>query len=264
MATRVWVGGTGTWDATDTTHWAAASGGAGGQSVPTSADDAAFDSASGGGTITINGNFTVKSLTTGTYTGTLDWSVNNNNLIVLGTAAFSDFAANAKTFKFGSGTFQADSITLFQGSGITFQPGTSLWKAVVAGPPATSFSLSLVNSFTWPNIEVGPDTSWPLHTFANSPVITNLTLTGPAKIRGNITITVTNLTGTASAKGKGPEVRGEPTQTWVLTNPGVFHWAVLRGLNFTSAGIRAYNSMNGGGCTNVTFSPPKYGRIIGG
>lgn len=44
--TRYWVGGTGTWDATTTTKWSASSGGAGGASVPTSADAVIFDSAS--------------------------------------------------------------------------------------------------------------------------------------------------------------------------------------------------------------------------
>jgi len=44
--TRYWVGGTGTWDATTTTKWSDSSGGAGGFSVPTSADAVVFDSAS--------------------------------------------------------------------------------------------------------------------------------------------------------------------------------------------------------------------------
>lgn len=44
--TRYWVGGTGTWDATTTTKWSATSGGAGGASVPTSADAVIFDSLS--------------------------------------------------------------------------------------------------------------------------------------------------------------------------------------------------------------------------
>jgi hypothetical protein len=54
MANRFWVGGTGTWDAADTTHWAATSGGAGGQSVPGAGDAVTFDGASGGGTVTVN------------------------------------------------------------------------------------------------------------------------------------------------------------------------------------------------------------------
>lgn len=43
MAARFWVGGTGNWDASTTTHWAATSGGAGGASVPTSSDTVTFD-----------------------------------------------------------------------------------------------------------------------------------------------------------------------------------------------------------------------------
>ena len=54
MANRYWVGGTGTWDGTDTTHWASSSGGAGGASIPTAADNAFFDANSGGGTVTLD------------------------------------------------------------------------------------------------------------------------------------------------------------------------------------------------------------------
>ena len=51
MADRYWVGGTGSWDTTTTTNWSASSGGAGGASVPTSADNVFFDQA---GTYTVN------------------------------------------------------------------------------------------------------------------------------------------------------------------------------------------------------------------
>jgi hypothetical protein len=48
MALRYWVSAIdATWDATAGTKWALTSGGAGGQSVPTSADDAIFDANSG-------------------------------------------------------------------------------------------------------------------------------------------------------------------------------------------------------------------------
>ena len=43
MANRYWVGGTGNWDASTTTHWSDTSGGAGGFSIPTSADNVYFD-----------------------------------------------------------------------------------------------------------------------------------------------------------------------------------------------------------------------------
>jgi len=50
MATRYWVGGTGSWTSTATTNWAATSGGASGASAPTATDDVVFDNLSNVGT----------------------------------------------------------------------------------------------------------------------------------------------------------------------------------------------------------------------
>jgi hypothetical protein len=47
MANRYWVGGSANWDGTAGTKWATTSGGAGGASVPTSADTVYFDANSG-------------------------------------------------------------------------------------------------------------------------------------------------------------------------------------------------------------------------
>lgn len=69
MADRYWVGGTGTWDGSNTTNWSTSSGGSGGASVPTSADNVIFDNGSDAGAnyaVTISGtrvcaDFTVAS-----------------------------------------------------------------------------------------------------------------------------------------------------------------------------------------------------------
>ena len=72
MANRYWVGGTANWDGTAGTKWALTSGGAGGQAVPTSADDVFFDGNSGAVTCTIAaGNTGAKSITCTGFTGTL-------------------------------------------------------------------------------------------------------------------------------------------------------------------------------------------------
>ena len=85
MADRYWVGGTGNWDATNTTNWSATSGGTGGASVPTQNDDVYLDVNSGVGTITATASicksFYCNNQNTGRYSGTL----------VLGTAAFQSF-----------------------------------------------------------------------------------------------------------------------------------------------------------------------------
>ena len=73
MASRYWVGGTAAWDGTAGTKWALTSGGAGGQAVPTSADDVFFDAASGAVTVTVGATGNCNTLTftgfTGTFTG---------------------------------------------------------------------------------------------------------------------------------------------------------------------------------------------------
>jgi hypothetical protein len=57
MADRYWVGGTGTWNSSNTANWSATSGGAGGASVPGGSDDVFFDSASNATSYTVNFSF---------------------------------------------------------------------------------------------------------------------------------------------------------------------------------------------------------------
>lgn len=92
MASRFWVGGTGTWDASDTAHWASSSGGAGGQSVPVDGDTTTFDGSSGGGTVTVGYDPTVTSITCGAFTGTLDFSTYSPTM-----ATFSSTGTGTRT-----------------------------------------------------------------------------------------------------------------------------------------------------------------------
>ena len=71
---RYWVGGTDSWNATAGTKWALTSGGAGGQAVPTSADDVYFDGASGAVTCTVSAAANCKTLNCTGFTGTLSGS----------------------------------------------------------------------------------------------------------------------------------------------------------------------------------------------
>ena len=107
MADRYWVGGTGDWVSYDDTVWSDTSGGAGGFSVPTAADNVFFDAGSDAGdifTVTMVdagrcNNFTASGLD---FTMTLAGSV---SLIVSGSLAFP--ATNfARTYT-GTTTFNA-------------------------------------------------------------------------------------------------------------------------------------------------------------
>lgn len=88
MANRYWVGGTAAWDGTAGTKWALTSGGAGGEAVPTSADDVFFDAASTGTCTISTGNTGAKSITctgfTGTIAGTAAITVSGNITLAAG------------------------------------------------------------------------------------------------------------------------------------------------------------------------------------
>jgi hypothetical protein len=84
MASRFWVGGSGTWDATTTTHWATTSGGAGGASAPTSADDVFLDASSGAGTVTLAAGAVCKNLDCTGFAQTLS-TPSGSTLDVYGT-----------------------------------------------------------------------------------------------------------------------------------------------------------------------------------
>lgn len=153
MANRYWVGGTATWDGTAGTKWAATSGGAGGASVPTSADDVFFDANSGsssvsisvsntgcasinctgytgslGGTgaLTISGSMTLSSTMTFTYGGVLTFN---------GTASLN---SAGKTF---SGKINVSGVTLTLLSNIISSAALELNNATFAmGSNSATFS----------------------------------------------------------------------------------------------------------------------------
>jgi len=130
MANRYWVGGTAAWDGTAGTKWAATSGGAGGETVPTTADDVFFD-ASSTGTVTIStGNTGAKSINctgfTGTIAGTADITVAGSVTLV---AAMTWTHSGIKTFT-GTGTLitagkQFRNVVI-DGTGITVTLGDAL------------------------------------------------------------------------------------------------------------------------------------------
>ena len=130
MANRYWVGGTASWDGTAGTKWALTSGGAGGQSVPTSADDVFFSNLSTGTVTIATGNTGAKSINctgfTGTLTGTAAITVSGSVTLVAGMTY-----SHTGTVTFaGTGTLttagKAFSGVTVSGSGITLTLGDAL------------------------------------------------------------------------------------------------------------------------------------------
>lgn len=158
MAARYWVGGTGTWSAANTANWSATSGGAGGASVPTSADTPIFDGNSGSGVVTFtNGGVTVGAttinnsgielslgaafvtsgtllITTGTFT------TNNYNVT---TTLFRSNQAFVRTISFGSST-----VTITGNSQFDFGTSESV-RADLSFNAGTSQVIQSGNTFTF-------------------------------------------------------------------------------------------------------------------
>jgi len=144
-ASRFWVGGTGTWDNSTTTNWAASSGGAGGASVPGVNDTVTIDASSGTGTITVNTDFNITSLTCGAMGAgvgtpmTLDFSANNNSPTM---STFSGTGTGFRTINMGSGTWtlNGNNTTIWTTStttNLTLNAGTSTIVCNYSGSTGT-------------------------------------------------------------------------------------------------------------------------------
>lgn len=130
MADRYWVGGTANWDGTAGTKWSATSGGAGGATVPTSADDVFFNAASGASTVTVAATANARSINCTGFTGTITGSsgINVSGSITLVPAMTWSHSGTVTII--GTGTLttagKVFSITTINGAGITVTLGDPL------------------------------------------------------------------------------------------------------------------------------------------
>jgi len=132
MANRYWVGGSGTWDATNTANWSATSGGAGGASVPSLTDVVFFNASSGGGTVTLSDDAfgQYQSIDCNGYTGTWDGGTRTSSTYFYVTPP----AATAGTLRFGSGmTFLNYEYITFFVSAVTGQTTTITTNGITLG-----------------------------------------------------------------------------------------------------------------------------------
>lgn len=130
MADRYWVGGTASWDGTAGSKWATTSGGAGGASVPTTADDVFFDVLSTGTCTIATGNTGAKSINctgfAGTVTGTAAITVAGSVTLVAGmtyTHTGTMTLSGTGTLTTAGKTFSGVTVN---GSGITVTLGDAL------------------------------------------------------------------------------------------------------------------------------------------
>ena len=175
MADRYWVGGTGTWDATTTTNWSATSGGAGGASAPTLADNVIFNSAS---------NATLYTVTVGTNAVALDVTVAGP---ASGNVTFS-LGATAVINCYGSFTLAATGITWTPTSGSTINfLATTTGKTVTTNGVSVGITAIVFN---------GAGGSWTLGSAYTS--TSGISVTQGTFNTGNFNVTSSGLTSTGT------------------------------------------------------------------
>jgi hypothetical protein len=262
MANRFWVGGAGTWDASDASHWAATSGAAPSGAAPTSADNVIFDNLSGGGTVTVVGNLTISQMVCGSHTGTLDFA--SSNMTFNSTVSIS--AAGVHTIKWGSGTHTFNgSLNLTQtGTNLTLDVGTArlilkggggLMPGLIAHilriPAIGSGSFVQINSSSG---IITTEVNFLETDNANGAVVFAL---------NSVTLNVKNNFYLAGRPNAPTYIRGA-TGTGIMTvdagKSGFIEWAFIYGMTFGS-GITLRNCYDGAG--NANFIPPPQATAIG-
>ena len=268
MAARFWVGGTGTWDASATTHWATASGITAGASVPGAADTVTFDGSSGGGTVTVNTTVTVTSLTMGAFTGTLDFDPNDNNVTISSTNTGLTLTGTAtRTLNMGGGTWTftganggLDATTqtnlTFTASGTTIvyagSGQTATRSLIISGATIGTFTVSANNGLIC-NIP-----------FANTFGTVNIDDKNNVQFpTAGTTITTLNITGSTSTPVL-IETGGQTAAPITVTTANITG-AAIRAIAFTGSPTAA-NSYDIGSNTGITITPPASGggsKMIG-
>lgn len=271
MANRFWVGGTGTWDSSTTTHWAATSNGAGGASAPVAGDAITFDGSSGGGTVTPDAtidSIAFLSLTAGAFTGTLAFNTNNPNMTF---TSFVEFGGTAtRTINMGSGTWTLSgtasnpapwNCTNITGLTPTFSNATIVYSGnsafrVFNGVTGVTYGPIVINN----NSTKGFVRFIGANTFTSITVGSGTTLTFPQGSTTTITGAL-NITGTSSAPGgilsDGPQSN---ITTVSVGSASSVDWAAFLRVTRSGAGsMTATNSFNLGGNSGITISEPSGG-----
>lgn len=212
MANRYWVGGAGTWSSGNTANWSDTSGGAGGFSVPGSADVVTFDTNSGSGTVTFtNGGVTVSSALFNAASITVSlgaaFSATNDLSIAAGTfttnnyavtvATFGSNGSSAGTINLGSSTVTINGVAFgltFFFTAPTFNAGTSQINLTGVAQTINASSVTFYNvaftstALTAPKIE-GANTFNNLSvTGRTSAGVASLSITGNQTINGTLTL----------------------------------------------------------------------------
>src|SRR5580765_3396576 len=261
----------GIWTATNT-----ATCGSGGSSVPVSTDGATLDANSKGGTVIPSfggGTITLTSFDAGAFTGTLDFSVNNDSITATGSGGIGFSGTGTRTINLGNGTFTVSNSTggpqfsTSVGTNLTFNAGGS--TIALTGTGTQSFNLGTQTANI---VSIGSRTSGlgVSNSSANGHTIKTLTITAPnlykittAGITSNIQ-TALNVTGDATNQVIIQSGVDANVQTISSAAALTCTYCAFRDITFTGGGtLRATSSLDLGDNTGITFGSSS-ACILGG
>ena len=237
MATRYWVGGTGNWDASDTTHWSASSGGAGGESVPTSADDVIFDTSSS----TSNAAYTCTIADVAACADlTMAGPGAGNNITWAGSSALSIYGSLNLS---GGSTDITNSYT----GAITFAATTTGHTVTLNGVELFCFGAAL----TFDGVGGG----WTLQDTLTVTSGGGMTLTNGSLDTANNAVNVATFT------SNNANVRALTLGTTTMTLTGAAGWNTTDSTNFTLSAASSTLSLIASGNTSFLHSGSTFGTI---
>lgn len=233
MADRYWVGGTGTWDTTNTANWSATDGGAGGASVPSigGTDNVFFTSNSNVGT--------------GSFTVTIGASVQCNDLTISGLDGAMTLAGTSILSIRGSMSLPATNLTWTQNGGLLFV-GTTTYGS---NKTITTNGVSIASPVTFNSTLV---TSSPTNTLILQDAFTTtstITLSAGTLNLNDYTLTGTTFTSSASTVRS---IAYGSTGVITLTGSGTV-WNTSTVTNFSYTGTSDIRLVNSGAvATTIT------------
>ncbi len=269
----------GRWDTTNTNNWVTTSGGTNyGQTVPGSGDAVTLDGSSGGGVVTVNATITVQSIVFGAFTGTLDFSANNNNVTLSAAGGFNGAGSGTRTLNLGNGTWTLSStaagtaFNLSTVTNLTFNANSSTINytgAVNGGAQTFSGGGLSYNIVTFGAVGTGTRIIGGVNTIATL----NITAPNYVQFPGGVTTTITNAFNWAGSSSSQIAIETQSLNTLatisVATGSPTMSWAAIREIAFTGgATFTATNSFNLGHNTGITITPPSSagggGSVYGG
>lgn len=277
MTAKFWVGGTGTWDNSTTTHWALSTGGAGGAAVPGAGDTITFDGSSGTGTVTVDttiNGLTFNTITMGAFVGTLDFSVNNPSITLgaNGVMGISATGTATRTLKLGSGIFtlkasSTNCLDFTTTTGLTYDTtSTATFRISPSGSTSNQTIITGGLSFTNNTLDIQPGATAVLSgtgatfkalTFSGSGAAClylssgqTFTITNALNLAGSSSglITINAFSAPQGAKG-----------TLAIASGSVASWANFYNAAFSVNNLVATNSFNGGNTSGLTLTGPSAG-----